>query len=370
VRLGRILRDGVVVPVRFEGDHFVPVVSLLDPRDAGAPAPLSRAAVLAPVVPGKIVCVGRNYRAHAKELGHEVPTEPLLFLKPPSAVIGPGEVIVLPPESARVEHEGELAVVIGRRLRRASLDEVRAGIAGYTCANDVTARDLQKRDVQFTRAKGFDTFCPLGPWVVTERPPPEATIAVRVNGAPRQRGQLRDMVFGIDELVAYASNVMTLEPGDVVLTGTPEGVGPLAPGDTVEVEIEGVGTLTNTVRAGAIASLRAGAHNPHSNEKGGGAMTDPKDEKGAGEELKEGLMHLFSAARKVMKSAEPAINKSLDDAERVISKLGRGGEAVAAEVGKEVASLATRLADKIKAVADRAEGNVPDERTPPEPPPS
>jgi 2-keto-4-pentenoate hydratase/2-oxohepta-3-ene-1,7-dioic acid hydratase in catechol pathway len=172
--------------------------------------------------PSKIVCVGRNYRAHAKELGNEVPSEPLLFLKPPSAVIADGEAIVLPRESQRVEHEGELAVVIGRRARRIRADEAPSIIAGYTVANDVTVR---------------------------ERPPLDAAISVHVNGAQRQRGYLRDMVFSIDVLVAYISDVMTLEPGDVILTGTPEGVGPLSPGDVVQVAIESVGTLTNSVRA-------------------------------------------------------------------------------------------------------------------------
>jgi 2-keto-4-pentenoate hydratase/2-oxohepta-3-ene-1,7-dioic acid hydratase in catechol pathway len=199
--------------------------------------------------PSKIVCVGRNYRAHAKELGNEVPAEPLLFLKPPSAVIGHGESIVLPRESARVEHEGELAVVIGRRARRVRVEDAPSIIAGYAVANDVTARDLQRKDVQFTRGKGFDTFCPLGPELVVERPSPDAAITVKVNGASRQHGHLRDMVFSIDVLVAFISDVMTLEPGDVILTGTPEGVGPLSPGDTVEVSIDSVGTLVNTVRA-------------------------------------------------------------------------------------------------------------------------
>lgn len=201
--------------------------------------------------PTKIVCVGRNYRAHAKELGNEVPAEPLLFLKPPSAVIAHGDAIVLPRESARVEHEGELAVVIGKRARRVRAEEVASIIEGYTVANDVTARDLQKKDVQFTRGKGFDTFCPIGPAIVRERPSQDASITVKVNGALRQRGFLRDMVFSIDVLVAYISDVMTLEPGDVILTGTPEGVGPLAHGDTVEVSIDAVGTLVNTVRAEA-----------------------------------------------------------------------------------------------------------------------
>jgi 2-keto-4-pentenoate hydratase/2-oxohepta-3-ene-1,7-dioic acid hydratase in catechol pathway len=199
--------------------------------------------------PSKVVCVGRNYRAHAKELGNEVPSEPLLFLKPPSAVIGDGDSIVLPRESARVEHEGELAVVIAKRARRVRAEDVASIIEGYTIANDVTARDLQRKDVQFTRGKGFDTFCPIGPALVRERPSPDAIITVTVNGARRQHGHLRDMVFSIDALVAYISDVMTLEPGDVILTGTPEGVGPLVDGDVVEVAIDGLGVLRNSVRA-------------------------------------------------------------------------------------------------------------------------
>jgi 2-keto-4-pentenoate hydratase/2-oxohepta-3-ene-1,7-dioic acid hydratase in catechol pathway len=249
VRIGRIAHGGGTLVVRIEDDQLVPVEPFPPFAPVGAPLPRAGATFLAPVVPGKVVCVGRNYRAHAKELGNEVPAEPLMFLKPPSAVIDPGAAIELPPQSERVEYEGELAVVLGRRLRRASPDEARAAIAGYTCANDVTARDIQRREGQFTRAKGFDTFCPLGPWMVTERPAPDAAVTVRVNGTQRQRGHFRDMVFGIDELLSFMSHVMTLDPGDVVLTGTPDGVGPLAPGDSVEVEIDGVGVLVNSVRA-------------------------------------------------------------------------------------------------------------------------
>ena len=236
--------------VRVEGD----TLHLLDgdlfaSRETGRTAARSDATFVAPLRPGKVVCVGRNYRAHAKELGNEVPTEPLLFIKPQTAVIGPHEAILLPRQSQRVEHEGELAVLIGTRLHDGTPGQAREAIFGYLCANDVTARDLQKQDVQFTRGKGFDTFCPLGPWVTTERPGPDAAVTVRVNGTQRQRGFFRDMVFGIDELVAFISGIMTLEPGDVVLTGTPEGVGPLLDGDTVEVEIDGIGTLQNGVRA-------------------------------------------------------------------------------------------------------------------------
>jgi len=203
--------------------------------------------LLCPVEPSKIVCVGRNYAAHAKELGHEVPKEPLLFLKPPSSLLAHGEMIALPAQSERVEHEAEIGVVIGRRVRDATEREAREAIFGFTCVNDVTARDLQRRDVQFTRAKGFDTFCPVGPWIETERDPGELTIVGRVNGSERQRAHTRDMVFPIPELVRFISSIMTLEPGDLIATGTPEGVGPLIAQDIVEIEIEGLGTLINVV---------------------------------------------------------------------------------------------------------------------------
>jgi 2-keto-4-pentenoate hydratase/2-oxohepta-3-ene-1,7-dioic acid hydratase in catechol pathway len=200
--------------------------------------------------PGKIVCVGRNYVAHARELGNEVPERPLLFLKPPSAVVAHGDPIELPPESGQVEYEGEIGVVVGRHLRRASADEARAAVRGVAALNDVTARDLQRTDGQWTRAKGFDTFCPVG----AEAPAPAdlaaLTVVTRVNGEERQRGSARDMAFDIATLLAYISGVMTLEPGDVVATGTPAGVGPLAAGDVVEVEVVGYSTVRNPVVTG------------------------------------------------------------------------------------------------------------------------
>jgi len=202
--------------------------------------------------PGKIVCVGRNYVEHAAELGNVVPERPLLFLKPPSAVILDGEPIVLPPDSQRVEHEGEIGVVIGARIRSCSEGDALEAVAGITCVNDVTARDLQKTDGQWTRAKGFDTFCPVGPRVVPLgelAPLEELEVLCRVNGTERQRGRAADMAFGIPQLLAYISAVMTLEPGDLVATGTPAGVGPLEAGDMVEVEIPGVGVLGNPVVA-------------------------------------------------------------------------------------------------------------------------
>jgi 2-keto-4-pentenoate hydratase/2-oxohepta-3-ene-1,7-dioic acid hydratase in catechol pathway len=199
--------------------------------------------------PGKIVCVGRNYREHAKELGNEVPAEPLIFLKPPSSIVREGDPIVLPHQSRQVEHEGEIGVVVGRTLWRASESAAASAIRGIAAVNDVTARDLQRTDGQWTRAKGFDTFCPVGP----EGPPPgdlrSLSVVTRVNGAERQRATAAEMVFSIPALLAYISGIMTLEPGDLVATGTPAGVGPLTDGDVVEIEIEGLSKVRNPVRA-------------------------------------------------------------------------------------------------------------------------
>jgi 2-keto-4-pentenoate hydratase/2-oxohepta-3-ene-1,7-dioic acid hydratase in catechol pathway len=214
----------------------------------GPPLPLAEVRLLAPVVPTKIVAVGRNYRAHAAEVGQEVPKEPLLFLKPSSAVVGPGQAIVIPESSRLVHHEAELAVVMGRTLSRAgSATEARQAIFGFTCLDDVTARDIQRTEGHFTRAKSFDTFCPIGPVVETSVDPLDLTVSCRVNGEQRQRGYTRDMVHDPYLLVAFISQVMTLYPGDVVTTGTPEGVGPLRRGDWVEVEISGIGILKNPV---------------------------------------------------------------------------------------------------------------------------
>lgn len=197
--------------------------------------------------PSKIVCVGRNYADHAKELGNEVPKAPLLFLKPPSAIIGDGDTIVLPRDSHQVEYEAEIGVVVGRRMHRVSAEEAEHHIRGFVCLNDVTARDLQKSDGQWSRAKGFDTFCPIGPRITEELDWRELEVIGRVNGEERQRGQSSEMVFSIPILLSYISHIMTLEPGDLVATGTPAGVGPLVPGDVVEVEIPGVGILRNPV---------------------------------------------------------------------------------------------------------------------------
>jgi 2-keto-4-pentenoate hydratase/2-oxohepta-3-ene-1,7-dioic acid hydratase in catechol pathway len=204
----------------------------------------------------KIVCVGRNYAAHARELGNDVPERPLLFLKPPSALLGSGEAIILPPDSARVEHEAEIAIVIARRARHLSEAEALSCIGGFAPLNDVTARDLQKLDVQFTRAKGFDTFCPVGaPGAAPGGDWRGLEISCRVNGQERQRARAHQMAFGIPQLLAYISRVMTLEPGDLIATGTPEGVGPLREGDGVEVELTGVGMVVNPVRAAAPLAL-------------------------------------------------------------------------------------------------------------------
>jgi 2-keto-4-pentenoate hydratase/2-oxohepta-3-ene-1,7-dioic acid hydratase in catechol pathway len=237
-----------------EEEHEL-IVLKADPMYAGNDptgerVPLADAKLLAPVIPrSKVVAVGKNYREHAAEMGGEAPAEPLLFLKPNTSVIGPGDAIVLPPESSQVEFEGEVAVVIGRIARRVSEADAASVIFGYTIANDVTARDLQRSDGQWTRAKGFDTFCPLGPVIDTELDLERGTIETSVNGDRRQEGRLADMVHSIPAIVAYASNVFTLLPGDVILTGTPAGVGPIVAGDTVEVSVSGLGTLANPVRS-------------------------------------------------------------------------------------------------------------------------
>jgi len=221
------------------------------PWDGGLPEgprhPFSEVALLAPAHPTKVVCVGRNYRAHAKELGNEVPKEPLLFIKPSTSVVGPMQEIRIPEASKEVHHEAELAAVIGRTLTRASAVEAREAIFGWTCLNDVSARDIQRAEQHFTRAKSYDTFCPVGPFVETNLDPMDQVVICRVNGEQRQRGSTRDMVVDPYALVAFISQVMTLLPGDLVSTGTPEGVGPIRRGDWVEVEVSGVGVLKNPV---------------------------------------------------------------------------------------------------------------------------
>jgi len=249
---------GLVEPVA--GHEAIVRILLTSPEEAAGdleslrtrriePISLEEATLLPPVRPSKIVCVGRNYREHAAELGHEVPKEPLIFFKPPSALLAPGGVIVRPAVSERTDYEGELGVVIARRCSRLGEgDDVRPYILGYTCVDDFTARDLQNKDGQWTRAKGFDTFCPVGP-VVADGIDPWAGVQVetRVNGEVRQSGNTRDFIFPLDVILRYISQVMTLEPGDLIATGTPKGVGPVIAGDVVEVSVEGVGILRNPV---------------------------------------------------------------------------------------------------------------------------
>lgn len=232
--------DGDIVRT-LEGTYFE------NPLPTGEELPLDDVRLLAPVIPSKIVCVGKNYAAHAAEFGGEVPEEPLIFLKPSTSVSGPGDPIPLLPISRRVDFEGELAVVIGRLARGVRAEDSGRYVLGYTCGNDVTLRDLQGKDEQWTRAKGFDGSCPLGPWIETELDPGDVHVQTRLNGEVRQSGRTSDMVFGVAILVEFVTTFMTLLPGDVIMTGTPEGVGRLSPRDVVEVEVEGVGTLSNPV---------------------------------------------------------------------------------------------------------------------------
>ena len=248
---GRVLVGGEPRFCLFDGE----TVRLLDrpayepgAREVGRAA-AGEAQTLAPVQPSKIVAVGLNYRAHAAELAMAVHAEPIIFLKPSSAVIGPHDAIVAPAASAQVDYEAELALVVGRRCRAVRLADAADFVAGYTCGNDVTARDLQKVDGQWTRGKSFDTFCPLGPWVVRDAPPPGAAVTAALDGVVVQRGRVGDMIVSPLELLVFVSAIMTLEPGDVILTGTPPGVGPLSAGQMVTVEVEGVGLLSNPVQA-------------------------------------------------------------------------------------------------------------------------
>jgi 2-keto-4-pentenoate hydratase/2-oxohepta-3-ene-1,7-dioic acid hydratase in catechol pathway len=250
---GRALVDGAPRDCLFDGD----TVRLLDrpayergAHEAGVAA-LAGVRLLAPVRPVKVVAVGLNYRAHAAELAMETKAEPILFLKPATAVIGPHEAIVAPARSHQVDYEAELVLVVGQRCRAVTPASAASFVAGYTCGNDVTARDLQKLDGQWTRAKSFDTFCPLGPWVVREAPPAEAAVTTAIDGEEVQRGRVGDMIVAPLELLSFVSGIMTLEPGDVIMTGTPPGVGPLAAGQVVTVAVEGVGSLSNQVAAGA-----------------------------------------------------------------------------------------------------------------------
>ncbi|MGB7024667.1 MAG: fumarylacetoacetate hydrolase family protein [Candidatus Acidiferrales bacterium] len=227
-----------------------PSYSPHSPKKSGASWSLSDVKLLPPCEPSKIVCVGRNYTEHAAELGNDLPKEPLIFLKPPSSILAPGDPIILTPQSERVDYEGELAIVIGKTCSRLKGPaEAKSCILGYTCLNDVTARDLQKRDVQFTRAKGFDTFCPFGPFIETELDLSGTTVETFLNGTKRQSARIAEMIFSVDVIIQWISQMMTLLPGDVIATGTPSGVGPLAAGDVIEVAVSGVGTLRNPVAA-------------------------------------------------------------------------------------------------------------------------
>ncbi len=254
MRLARIRTPAGVRVTRISDDG----ASALPPGDAWLPGiddfpledeiPLSSANLEVPLRPSKVVAIGRNYRAHAAELDNVVPERPLIFLKAPSSVIGPGQRILLPPDSSRVEHEAELGVVIGRRCRHVLPEDFASVVAGYVAVNDVTARDLQKSDGQFARGKGFDTFCPIGPWLETDLNPLDVEVLCRVNGELRQQGRTSQMVFSVPTLVAAISRVMTLLPGDVIASGTPSGVSRLYHGDVVQVEIEGLGVLESHVR--------------------------------------------------------------------------------------------------------------------------
>ena len=227
------IKDHPMGPIEFTGDRF----ALADVR------------LLAPILPSKVLAVGRNYAAHAAELGNDVPERPLIFLKPSTSVIGTGDLIRLPVDSQQVEHEAELALVIGKLAKDIPREQALDVVFGYTCANDVTARDQQRADVQFTRAKGYDSFCPIGPWIQTDFDPSAVRVRCLVNDKVTQDGNTRDMIFDIATIVSFMSHVMTLVPGDVILTGTPEGVGPIVDQDNVTVAIDGIGELVNPVRA-------------------------------------------------------------------------------------------------------------------------
>jgi 2-keto-4-pentenoate hydratase/2-oxohepta-3-ene-1,7-dioic acid hydratase in catechol pathway len=241
IGFGRVEGDSVVV---CRGD----LLGTMAPTDERLA--LGDVRLLAPLLPGKIIGIGRNYAAHAREMGNAPPEEePLIFLKPPSAVISPGDFIIMPAASKRVDHEAELGVVIGRTAHNIPEEsDPLSYVLGYACVNDVTARDLQKKDVQFTRGKGFDTFCPFGPWIETELDPTNVLVTGRVNGEVRQQAPTSEMIFPVSRLIRFVSGVMTLMPGDLIATGTPAGVGPLASGDIVEIEVAGIGTLRNPVR--------------------------------------------------------------------------------------------------------------------------
>jgi 2-keto-4-pentenoate hydratase/2-oxohepta-3-ene-1,7-dioic acid hydratase in catechol pathway len=249
VRIARFSIDGNVAFGAVEGEaiDIIKGIPFADFELSGTRIPLDKVRLLSPVLPNKVVAIGRNYAEHAAELGNEIPEVPVAFFKPSTSVVGPGDPIVYPAFSNEVHHEAELAVVIGRLCREVPRERVKDVILGYTCANDVTARDAQKAEKQWARAKGFDSACPLGPWIETDLDPADLAITATVNGELRQAGRTSQMIRSIEELIVHITEAMTLLPGDVVLTGTPAGVGPLHVGDEVAVTIEGIGTLTNKV---------------------------------------------------------------------------------------------------------------------------
>jgi 2-keto-4-pentenoate hydratase/2-oxohepta-3-ene-1,7-dioic acid hydratase in catechol pathway len=250
VRIARFTKDGDLFFGVVENDDTIATVAAHpfgEIQFTGERQPLADVRLTAPILPSKVIAIGKNYAEHAREMGGEAPEEPVMFMKPSTSVIGQREAIVHPPLSERVDFEGELAVVIGRLCRDVPASRAAEVILGYTCANDVTARDLQQRDGQWTRGKGFDTFCPLGPWIETEVDPSDLAITTTVNGETRQDSRTSKLLHGIPELIEFVTSVMTLLPGDVILTGTPEGVGPVKVDDEVSVTVENIGTLTNRV---------------------------------------------------------------------------------------------------------------------------
>jgi 2-keto-4-pentenoate hydratase/2-oxohepta-3-ene-1,7-dioic acid hydratase in catechol pathway len=253
VRLVRFRSGSRIATGAVEGEFVRPLRGTFfeDPIPTGEDIPLAEVRLLSPLIPSKVVAIGKNYVEHAEEMGGDVPEEPIMFLKPSTAVIGPEDPIPYPPQSTRVDPEGELALVIGRLARRVPAEDAGRYVLGFTCANDVTARDLQLKDGQWTRGKGFDGFAPLGPWIETQLDPADLAVELRVNGETRQAARTSQMVFGPNELVEFVSSVMTLLPGDVILTGTPAGVGPVRVGDVIEVDVEGIGVLRNPVIDGA-----------------------------------------------------------------------------------------------------------------------
>jgi 2-keto-4-pentenoate hydratase/2-oxohepta-3-ene-1,7-dioic acid hydratase in catechol pathway len=252
VRLVRFRHGDRIATGALEGEFVRPLQGTFfqNPLPTGEEIPLSTLRLLSPVLPSKVVCIGKNYLEHAQEMGGDLPEEPIIFVKPSTSVIGPDDPILYPKISQQVDHEGELGVVIGRLARRIRAEDAGNYILGFVCGNDVTARDLQRKDGQWTRGKGFDSFCPLGPWIETELDPTDLAVECRVNGEIRQSARTSQLAFGPNVLIEFITQVMTLLPGDVILTGTPAGVGPMKPGDRVEVEVEGIGILANEVAEG------------------------------------------------------------------------------------------------------------------------